>query len=118
MSLPGGRQRALDRIGHSLAAEDPGLGMRFAFFTMLTREEAMPGNERVPGHWERFLRRAVLLPLLTVGVVALVAAGWLAHSQAACSTGMHAAAAGARPPTGAARCQPGPASKPAAIPVH
>ena len=118
MSLPGGRQRALDRIGHSLAAEDPGLGMRFAFFTMLTREEAMPGNERVPGHWERFLRRAVLLPLLTVGVVALVAAGWLAHSRPACSTGMHAAAAGARPPTGAARCQPGPASKPAAIPVH
>ena len=118
MRFPGGQQRALDRIGHSLAAEDPGLCMRFAFFTMLTREEAMPGNERVPGHWERFLRRAVLLPLLTVGVVALVAAGWLAHGRQACSTGMHAAAAGAPPPTRAARCRPGPASKPAAIPVH
>ena len=42
MRLPGCRQRALDRIGQSLAAEDPGLGMRFAFFTMLTRHEAMP----------------------------------------------------------------------------
>ncbi len=118
MRLRGGPQRALDRIGHSLAAEDPGLGMLFAFFTMLTREEAMPLNERVPGHRERFLRRAVLLPLLTVGVVALVAAGWLAHSRPECSTGMHAAAVGARPSTGAMRCQPGPASKPAAIPVH
>ena len=80
MSLPGSQRRALDRIEHNLAAEDPGLGMRFAFFTMLTREEAMPENERVPGHWERVVRRTVLLPLLTVGLVALVAAGWLAHS--------------------------------------
>ena len=118
MSLPGSQRRALDRIEHNLAAEDPGLGMRFAFFTMLTREEAMPENERVPGHWERFVRRTVLLPLLTVGLVALVAAGWLAHSRPACSTGMHAAASGARPSTGAMRCQPGPASKPAANPMR
>jgi hypothetical protein len=105
MSLPGGQRRALDRIGHSLVAEDPGLGLRFAFFATLTRDEAMPQNEHVPGRWERFLRRAVLLPLLTIGLVALVTAGWLTHSRPLCSTGMQSAAAGAPPPTSAAGCR-------------
>lgn len=36
-------------VGHRLAAEDPGLGLRFAFFTRLTRHEAMPATEQVPG---------------------------------------------------------------------
>ena len=54
MRLPRSRQRALDRIGHSLAAEDPGLGMRFAFFTMLTRHEAMPATEQMPDRLPRF----------------------------------------------------------------
>jgi hypothetical protein len=118
ISLPGCQQRALDRIEHSLTAEDPGLSMRFAFFTMLTREEAMPENEHVPGRWERFLRRAVLLPLLTVGLVALVAASWLTPSRQPCSTGTHAAAAGAPPATSATGCRPGPVSNPDTMPVH
>ncbi len=42
MRLPGREQRALDRIEQALVAEDPRLGVRFAFFTMLTRHEAIP----------------------------------------------------------------------------
>jgi hypothetical protein len=52
-SLPGREQRALDRIGHRLAAEDPGLGLRLALFTRLTRHEAMPATEQVPGRLGR-----------------------------------------------------------------
>jgi Protein of unknown function (DUF3040) len=118
MSLPGYQQRALDRIGRSLALEDPGLGLRFAFFTVLTRQEAMPENEHVPGRWERFRRRAVLFPLLAVGIAGLVAASGLTPSPPSCSPGMHAAAAGAAPVTGAARCRADPAIKPETMPVH
>jgi Protein of unknown function (DUF3040) len=118
MSLPGYQQRALNRIGRSLVAEDPSLGLRFAFFTMLTRQEAMPENEHVPGRRERFRRRAVLLPFLVVGTAGLVAASWLTPSTPPCSPGIHAAAAGVTLATGDARCQPGPAVKPDTMPVH
>jgi hypothetical protein len=117
MSLPGRQQRALDRIGRRLAAEDARLCMRFAFFTMLTRQETMPEIERLPRRRERFLRRAVLLPLLTVGLVALVAASWLTPSGRPCPAGVHAAAAGLSPAAGA-RCQSGPPIKPATMPVR
>jgi hypothetical protein len=83
LSVPGSHQRALDRIGRSLAVEDPGLGLRFAFFTVLTRQEAMPETEHVPGRCMRFLCRAALLPLLTVGLAGLVAASWLTRCDQA-----------------------------------
>ena len=124
MSLPGRQRRALDRIAHGLVADDPGLCMRFEFFTTLTRQETMPKIEYVPGRRERFVRRAVLLPLLTVVLVALVAASWRTPSAQPCSAGLRVAAglgvaaAGLSPATGAARCQAGPPINPAAMPAH
>jgi hypothetical protein len=59
MRLSGRQQQALDPIEQTLVAEDPGLGSRFAVFTRLTRHEAMPGTEQVPGPKQRFVRRAV-----------------------------------------------------------
>ena len=118
MSLPGRQRRALDRIAHGLVAEDPGLRMRFEFFTTLTRQETMPKIEHVPGRRERFVRRAVLLPLLTVVLVALVAANWRTPSAQPCSAGLRVAAAGLSPVTGAARCQSGPPINPAAVAAH
>ncbi len=54
MSLRAGQQRALDRIGQRLQADDGRLGSLFTTFTMLTRHEAMPGTERVTaGRWRR-----------------------------------------------------------------
>jgi hypothetical protein len=106
MSLPGQRQRALDRIGQTIVAEDPGLGLRFAFFTRLTRHEAMPGTERVPRRLQRDLRRAIVLPLVVISLLALLAASGLIPSRSTCAAGTKAAPA---MPTAshAARCQPG-----------
>lgn len=116
ISLPGGQQRALDRIGHRLAAEDPGLRLRFAFFTVLTRHEAMPATEQVPDRLQRFLRRAVILPLI---VISLVAAAWLIAGRGqACPASPNTVAPGTSPASHAARCQPGPATKLNVIPVH
>lgn len=58
MSLHASRQRALDRIEHTLVAEDPGLGLRFAVFTRLTRDDAMPGTEQVQGRLQRPFNQA------------------------------------------------------------
>jgi hypothetical protein len=44
MSLPARQQRALDRIEKTL--DDPGLGLMFAIFTELAREEPMRTTER------------------------------------------------------------------------
>jgi hypothetical protein len=109
MCLPRSGQRALDQIGHSLATDDPGLGMRFAFFTMLTRHEPMPATEQLPDRRQRFLRRAVLLPLIAISLAALLAASWLTPSPPACpagpSTAAHASASASR----GASCHPSPA---------
>ena len=118
-SLPGREQRTLDRIGHRIAAEDPGLGMRLAFFNGLTRHEAMPATERVAGLLQRFLRRAVILPLLMISLITLLAASWLiAGSGQACPAGPNASAPGMSPASRATRCQPGPAVKPDTMFVH
>jgi hypothetical protein len=54
MSLRSGQQRALDRIGKRLQADDRRLGSLLMTFTRLTRHEAMPGTERVTtGLWWR-----------------------------------------------------------------
>ena len=106
MSLPGRRQRALDRIGRRLVAEDPGLGLRFAFFTRLTRHEAMPGIEQVPRRLQRDLRRAVVLPLVVISLLALLAASGLTPSRSTCAAGTKAAPA-MLTASYAARCQPG-----------
>ena len=77
MSLPAYQQRALDRIGQTLAAEDPGLGSRFAVFNKLTVHEAMPGTEQAPSHPQRFLLPAMILPVMLITLLALVTASWL-----------------------------------------
>jgi hypothetical protein len=56
MSQPGRQQRALDGIGQRLVAEDPGFGLRFAFFARMTRHEAIPETEQVPRRPRRVLR--------------------------------------------------------------
>jgi hypothetical protein len=118
MSLPRSRQRALDRIGHSLVAEDPGLGARFTVFIMLTRHEPMPGTEQVPSCRQRFLRRALLLPILGVGLAALLAASWLTPSRPTCPAGPNAAAHGVSSLSHSARCQPSPAIRLDTMPAH
>jgi hypothetical protein len=76
MRLPGCQQRALDRIEQELVAEDPGFGLRFAFFARLTRYEAIPLTEQVPGRLQRVLRTdrhcelRLAVPDRTLGAVA------------------------------------------------
>jgi Protein of unknown function (DUF3040) len=118
MSLPHSRQRALDQIGQSLAAEDPGLGMRFGFFTMLTRHEPMPDTEQVAGRRQRLMRRAMLLPLIAISLAVLLAASWLTSSRHACPAGSNAAARALAAPTRGASCQPGPAIWLNSMPGH
>src|SRR5271166_485720 len=89
VSLPCCRQRALDRIGQTLVAEDPGLGLRFAVFTRLTRNEMIPQTEQVPRRLRRVLRRAIVLPLVLVSLLALLAASVLISSRPACTVGAH-----------------------------
>ena len=87
------RQRALDRIERTLLAEEPVLGLRFAVFTRLTLNEAMPGTERVPERLQRRVRTAVLLPLMLISLLAVLAASWLIpSSQQACPVGKDAPA--------------------------
>ena len=114
MRLPGREQRALDRIEQALAAEDPRLGVRFAFFTVLTRHEAIPGTEQAPGRRQRFLRRALLPPLLA----AMLAASWLTPSGQACPAGLTMAAHALSSLRHATRCQSGPAIRPDTMPAH
>jgi Protein of unknown function (DUF3040) len=115
MSLPGRQQRTLDQIGQALVAEDPGLGSRFAFFARLTRHEAIPENEQVPGH----LGRAILVPLLAIGLAALMAATWLIPGRGqACPAGTHAAAHNLSSLGHSAHCQPGPAIGLSTMPVR
>jgi hypothetical protein len=97
MSLPGCQQRTLDRIEQTLVAEDPGLGLRFAVFTRLTRHEAIPGTEYVLGGLQR---PAMILPLMVISLVALLAVSWLIPSRQLCllaRTWRHAACQSARP---------------------
>jgi hypothetical protein len=109
ISLPRGRPRALDQIGQSLAAEDPGLGARFAVFTMLTRHEPMPATEHLPDRRPRFLRRAMLLPLIAISLAVLLAASWLMSSRQTYPAGPNAAAHDVSSLSWAAQCQRSPA---------
>ncbi len=93
-------------------AEDPGLGLRFAFFARLTRHEAIPENEHVPRRLQRFLRGATMPPLLAISLINLLAASLLlAGSGQACPPGTNAAAHTSSSLGRATRCQPGPAIK-------
>jgi hypothetical protein len=114
MSLPGHRQRILHGIEQALVTEDPGLGLRFAFFAQLTRHEAIPPIEYVPSSLRRFLRSALVPPLLAISVAALVAASWLlpGRGKACPAAGMSAAAPATAPASPAGRCQPDPAIRP------
>ena len=107
MSLPAFRRRALGRIEQTLVAEDPGLGLRFAVFAKLTRHEAMPGTEQISGRLQRFLRPAIVLPLVLVSLVAILilAAGRLTPSEQACPADASPAARTLPSLSRAARCQ-------------
>jgi hypothetical protein len=118
VSLPRSRQRALNKIEQALAAEDSRLELRFAVFTRLTRHEAMPETEQVPDPFPRFLQRAILLPLLTISLAAMLAASWLMTSRPTCPAdprgGAHTQASLSR----GAHFQPGPAIRLNTMPVH
>jgi hypothetical protein len=117
-SLPGCQQRALARIEQALVAEDPGLSLRFAFFARLTVHEAMPPTEQVPGRLHLFQRRVTVLPLLAIGLAALLAACWLIPgSEPACPAG-HAATHDWSSLSHVARCQPSPATRPGTVPMR
>jgi hypothetical protein len=118
MRLPGCRQRALDRIGQTLMAEDPDLGLRFAVFTRLTQHEVIPQTEQVPRRLRQVLRRAIVLPLVLVSLLALLAASGLIPNRQACTVGAYAAAAGISPASHAALCQSGPEIKLDTMPRH
>jgi hypothetical protein len=119
LSLPGCRQRALHGIEQALVADDPGLGLRFAFFAVLTRHEAMPLTEQVPRRLRLFLRRAVFLPLLAISLVTLVAASFLLPDRGqACPAGTSVATHNSTSLGSAVRCQPGPAIKLDTMPMH
>jgi hypothetical protein len=118
LRLPGARQRALNRIEYALVTEDPGLGLRFAFFDRMTRHEAIPLTEQVQGRLQQFVRRGALLPLLAVSLAAMLTAGLLLSGPGqACQTGTNAAAHVSSPGR-AAHCQPDPAIRLDTIPMH
>jgi hypothetical protein len=118
ISLPACRQRALDRIAQVLVAEDPGLGMRFAVFTRLTRHEAIPGTEQVSSRLQQVLRRAVILPLVAISLVTVLVASGLIPGRQTCPVAAHATAAGMSFESHAARCQPGRAIEQEQMPAH
>jgi hypothetical protein len=119
MSLPGRQQRALNQIAQALVAEDPGLGLRFAFFARLTQHEAIPETEQVPRRLQRFLRSATMPPLLAISLINLLAASFLiAASAQVCAAGPNAAAHNSSSLGRTARCQPSPAINLDMVPVH
>jgi hypothetical protein len=59
MSWPGRQRRVLNRTEKMLLADDPLLGLLFAVFTRLTREDAIPLAERVEAGPGRLLRAAL-----------------------------------------------------------
>jgi hypothetical protein len=112
MSLPAYQQRALDRIGQTLAAEDPGLGLRFAVFNKLTVHEAMPGTEQAPRHPQRFLLLAMILPVMLITLLALLTASWLVPTTGqGCPAGKSAAAWSTCSVSRTGRSEPGPGSQ-------
>lgn len=118
MMLPGWQQRALERIEQTLVTEDPGLGLRFTVFTRLTRHEAIPGTERAPHRLQQVLRRAVILPLVLITLLALVTASGLLSSRQACPAATRAPASGMSSESSAERCQPRPAIKLDQVRMH
>ena len=119
MSLPGCRRRALHGIEQALVADDPGLGLRFAFFAVLTRHEAMPSTEQVTRRLQRIVRRATLLPIVAISLATLLTASLLIPDTGqACPAGTNVAAHTPTSLSRAARCQPGPATKLDTMPMH
>ncbi len=56
---PSRRRRVLNRVKKQLLTEDPRLYSMFAFFTKLTREDAIPPAERIETGPRRLLRVAL-----------------------------------------------------------
>jgi hypothetical protein len=118
MSLPASQQRALARIEQTLVAEDVALGLRFEVFARLTRDDAMPWTEQVPGRRHRFRRPAMMVPLIVIGLVGLLAASWLLPNRQDCPPGSMAAARNTSSASPAARCHPGPSARLGQIPMR
>jgi Protein of unknown function (DUF3040) len=118
MGRPGSQQRTLDRIEQSLVADDPALGLRFAFFARLTRHEAIPLTEEVPRRPQGFLRRVIVLPLLGITLAAVLAVSWLSTSRPECPALPNVAAHTLTSPSRATHCQPGPAINRGPMPMR
>jgi hypothetical protein len=72
MSLPAGQQRALNRIGKTLADDDLRLRLLFAFFTTLAGHEPMPATERVTApRWRRRLMWRAVVTVIALSAVAV-----------------------------------------------
>ena len=84
MSLPARQQRSLDRIGKTLAAEDPGLGSMFAIFTTLALDEPMPAAERVSAGLRRLLRPAMLISIALIAGLTVLLVSAPMHATGRC----------------------------------
>lgn len=84
VSLPARQQRELHRIEETLAADDPRLRSMFSIFTRLTQQEAMPGTERVRTSLRRPPRRATVIPIALIAVLAVLVLGLLVPSPSMC----------------------------------
>jgi hypothetical protein len=108
MTLPARQQRALDRIGTTLAADDPGLGSMFAIFTRLTRHEAMPVTERVRTRLKRLPHPAIVIPITLIAVLSILMVSFPVHSRNMCG-GTVGESGLARARAWPASCSPAPA---------
>jgi hypothetical protein len=86
MSLPARQQRALDRIGQTLATDDPGLRSMFAIFSRLTLDEPMPITERVAAGLMRVLRPAMVISIALIAGLTVLLVSAPAHASSRCGS--------------------------------
>ncbi len=84
MSLPARQQRDLDRIGRTLAADDPGLGSMFAIFSRLTLDDPMPITERISAGVMRVLRPAMVISIALIAGLTVLLVSAPAHASNRC----------------------------------
>lgn len=79
MSLPACEERILHHMETALRAHEPRLAAMFGVFSRLTRDEQMPGIERLQRRpwlsWRRLQRATIVLVIWCVAVSACVAVG-------------------------------------------
>jgi hypothetical protein len=84
MSLPARQQRDLDRIGKTLAVDDPRLGSMFATFARLTLDEPMPATERVSAGLKRLLRPALVISIALITGLTVLLVSVPVHASSRC----------------------------------